>query len=169
MNVFITTGTYDYLKALKNKFPDEKMILMENENGALLFHETEKKTVFKEPRKYEILESTGIFNDSGLVVMNNIHVTDEGRPLFEYQFKNRERKVEKEPGFLAIRILRPLSSNTYIIMTVWKDEDSFKGWQNSESYKKAHQKSDMETQTGPKMLVAPPYLTKYFLTELADE
>lgn len=167
MKIYITTGTYSFLKGMAKEHPHENMLLAENEDGALLLHETEGETLFKEPRKYEVFDSAGNFPDKGFVVMNNIPVTDEGRPIFEYHFKNRAKQIENQPGFIAIRVLRPLSSNTYVVLTVWENEDAFKTWKNSESFKGAHshkgEKSPMEPQT--KIFASSSYTTKYTISK----
>jgi heme oxygenase (mycobilin-producing) len=167
MNIFITTGTYDYLKRIVEKYPNEKIITMVNEDGALLLHETSGETVFKEPRKYEVLDSTGQITKNGFVVMNHIPVTDEGRPLFEHQFKNRPRIVDSEPGFIANRVLRPISSNTYIILTVWDQEISFESWKNSESFPLPHEKaaSEIGIDEQPQIFASQSYVRKYTITE----
>ncbi|PAQ14428.1 antibiotic biosynthesis monooxygenase [Bacillaceae bacterium SAOS 7] len=163
MNVYITSGTFEFLKKLKDKHADEKMIVMENAEGATLLHETEEKTIFQSPRKYEAIDASGELADHGYVVFNNIPVTDEGRPIFEYRFKNRARLIEEVPGFIAIRVLRPINSNTYIIMTQWKDQQSFQGWQDSQNFNKAHAKRESEegVDKQPKIFSSPSYVTTY--------
>jgi heme oxygenase (mycobilin-producing) len=168
MKVYITVGTLGYLKTIKAKNSQESIAIMENDDTALLLHETEGETVFKEPRKYEVLYSSGSIGNEGFVVFNNIPVTDEGRPIFEYRFKNRSKQIENEPGFLAIRVLRPLSSNTYIVLTVWESETDFSNWKNSSSFKGAHKKQAEEVgaQPQPQIFSSPSYTTKYTLTDI---
>lgn len=74
----------------------------------MLIHETEGNSLFHEPRPYEVLDAVGLLGGE-FIVCNNIPVTDEGRPLFEHRFNQRARLIEKEPGFVAIRVLRPLN------------------------------------------------------------
>jgi heme oxygenase (mycobilin-producing) len=167
MNIYITTGTFDYLKRIVEKYPDEAIVTMVNGDDALLLHETNGKTVFKEPRKYEVFDSSGEFTKTGFVVMNHIPVTDEGRPLFEHQFKNRPRMVDNEPGFIANRVLRPLSSNTYIILTVWDKEMSFENWKNSASFPLSHEKPTAEKGVSeqPQIFASKSYVRKYTIRE----
>jgi len=167
MNIYITTGTYDYLKRIVEKYPNEAIVTMVNGEDALLLHETNGETVFKEPRKYEVLDSSGEFTNAGFVVMNHIPVTDEGRPLFEHQFKNRPRKVDNEPGFIANRVLRPLSSNTYIILTVWDKEISFENWKNSAAFPLSHGKPALEKgmDEQPQIFASKSYVRKYTISE----
>lgn len=89
---------------------------------------------------YEVLDQKGKLEDGAFAVFNNIPVTEEGRELFESRFQNRAGLVEKEPGFAAIRILRPLDSDTYVILTMWEDESAFTNWQSSQAYSHAHKK-----------------------------
>ncbi|PLT27728.1 antibiotic biosynthesis monooxygenase family protein [Peribacillus deserti] len=168
MNVFITAGTADYLSSIKKKHSQEHMILMNGMENALLLHETEENTVFSQPRKYEVLDSAGALTDHGFVVMNNIPVTDEGRPIFEYRFKNRAGLIEKEPGFIAIRVLRPLNSDTYVILTVWETQQDFSNWQNSQSFSKAHAKKEgAAAEQAPQKTIfsGSSYVTNYAISE----
>ncbi|MBT2759404.1 antibiotic biosynthesis monooxygenase [Mesobacillus foraminis] len=161
MNAYITTGTLHFLKKIKDKHPGEKMVLMGHDDSAALLHETSGETVFASPRKYEVIDSTGTFENAGYAVLNNIPVTDEGRPLFEYRFSNRPGQVEKEPGFIALRVLRPLSSNTYIILTLWEAKSAFDKWQLSNASKEAHQEKGQPST----IFSGAPYITTYSIAE----
>jgi heme-degrading monooxygenase HmoA len=79
-------------------------------------------------------DSVGEMNISeGFAVLNNIAVTEKSRPVFEDRFQKRARLIEQEPSFQAIRILRTLSDDTYVIITIGKNEESFKNWQKSKA------------------------------------
>ncbi|HZG72300.1 MAG TPA: antibiotic biosynthesis monooxygenase [Chondromyces sp.] len=170
MYIYLTSGTYDFLKTIKQKHTNETMILMENPETAMLVHETEHKSVFQTPRRYEVLDSSGQLAEHGLIVFNNIPVTDEGRPVFEYRFKNRAGMIENSPGFQAFRVLRPLDGNTYIIMTQWKDKQSFEAWKTSQSFKKAHgQGKEPGVDHGPKIFSSPSYVTTYTVPSETNE
>ena len=165
MKVYITTGTHEFLKKIMEKHSQEKMILMQGKD-AMLLHETNDESVFESPRKYEIVDGSGELEDNGYVVFNNIPVTDEGRPLFEYRFKNRAGLIEEVSGFTAIRVLRPLDSDTYVIMTQWDNEKSFEGWQESKQYQKAHEKRGTEEGIDNKKDIFPraSYVSEYHVT-----
>ncbi|MCD5324982.1 MULTISPECIES: antibiotic biosynthesis monooxygenase family protein [Pontibacillus] len=162
MNVYMTLGTYDYLASLAEK-NDQKIFIMQGENSALAY--TEGENIFQEPRSYETVDHQGELQEEGFVVMNNIPVTDEGRPLFEDRFKNRAGAIEDSPGFQAIRILRPAEGNTYVVFTQWKDESSFEDWKNSQAFQKAHKNSGPQSKEKPSFSAGPAYLTKYHMTK----
>lgn len=167
MNIYMTTGTYDFLHNIELEHSEEKMVIMQNAEGSLLLHETNGESFFKSPRKYEVIDSAGDFARPAFVVMNNVPVTQEGRPLFEYRISSRARMIEAEPGFLAIRVLRPLSTDTYVTLTVWENDEAFLKWQNSKAYEKAHEKRGTEQgiDTQPNIFSSAPYVTKYTIPE----
>ncbi|MBM4764175.1 antibiotic biosynthesis monooxygenase [Bacillus sp. B15-48] len=164
MNFYITSGTLEFLKKLMTKHPQEKILLMGDDDSAVLFHETSGKTIFNQPRKYEVINSVGSFDKAGYAVLNHIPVTDEGRPLFEYQFKNRQGKIEHQPGFAAIRVLRPLVSNTYVILTLWENEAAFSKWKETDAFQMAHKKQKTGAQP-PNIFAGPSYITTYSIAE----
>ncbi|MFZ3589789.1 antibiotic biosynthesis monooxygenase family protein [Bacillus sp. DJP31] len=163
MNIYITYGTNDYLHQVRENHSNEIMLILTGEEDqALLLHETGKETIFKEGKHYEILDQSGILKESGFAILNNIPVSDEGRTLFEYRFKNRARMIENEPGFGAIRVLRPLNSDTYIIFTQWESKQDFLNWQNSKAYDTAHKKrGTSEGIDQQSIFPRPSYVTKY--------
>ncbi|MED1470265.1 antibiotic biosynthesis monooxygenase [Bacillus salipaludis] len=163
MNIYMTVGTYDFLKSIEKKYPSETMITMTGGNGALLLHETNGKTVFQEPRIYEVFESAGDIQNGSMIVLSNYPVTDEGRPLFEHYFKKKAQSIENEQGFIAIRALRPKDSNTYAILTVWENEMSFHSWQNtlSISTQEGEAAGENGIDTLPHIFDSEPYISQY--------
>jgi heme-degrading monooxygenase HmoA len=168
MNIYITSGTQDFLQRIVEENKDQTLILLKDiDEQTMLLHETPNETIFNEGREYGILDQTGELTSTGYAVLNNIPVTDEGRPLFEYRFKNRARMVEDEPGFVAIRVLRPVNSDTYIILTLWESEKDFLNWQTSKAYDHAHKKrGTAEGVDQQPIFPRPSYATKYNIVEL---
>ncbi|WP_428912645.1 antibiotic biosynthesis monooxygenase family protein [Niallia sp. Krafla_26] len=170
MNMYFTGGTEDYLKKIIEKHRNETLLLMQNEDIFLLAHETEGSSVFNEPKKYEIIDSSGSLTaTTGFAGCNHIPVSDEGRPLFEYRFKNRARSIEKEPGFIAIRVLRPLRYDTYMVFTLWKDEKAYHQWKKSKSFSEAHAKGEFDKKQNPIIFPRPSFVTNYKIYEEKEE
>ncbi|MDN7243467.1 antibiotic biosynthesis monooxygenase [Planococcus sp. N028] len=169
MNLYMTTGTYDYMKKLRDKYPNENMVMMQGENTTLVIHETEGKTVFQTPRRYEVVDGTGEFKEKGYFVLNNIPVTEEGRPIFEHRFKNRAGAIENEPGYIAFRVLRPRDSDTYVVLTEWESPIFFEKWKESQAFSQAHSKSAEGTaEKRPNIFSGSSYVTTY-TAKPADE
>lgn len=166
MYAYITSGTYEFLKKLEEKHSTEKMMFMQSAQTAQLLHETNGPTLFQSPRKYEVIESAGEFSKKGFIACNNIPVSDEGRPVFEYGFTNRAHLIEKEPGFIALRVLRPLSSDTYVVMTVWDDEKSYRAWKKSKSFNEAHNHSSgIKAAESTNVFSGPSYVSTFVIAE----
>lgn len=119
------------MESIQEKYSKEEIFLLHGKGNSLLVHETEKKTVFQVPRKFEIVESSGKFAHNGYFVLHNIPISDEGKPVFEYLYTNLTSTLEKEPGFIALRVLKPIKSDVYIILTEWTGPNSFDVWQKS--------------------------------------
>jgi len=159
----MTSGTPDFLHKIIEDNPNETLIQLQGDDTSLLLHETSGSTLFSSPRNYEIFDQSGTLTQHGYFVFNNIPVSDEGRPVFEHRFKSRAGLIDKEPGFVAIRILRPLDSDTYVVLTQWDEEESFKNWQSSQAYNKAHEKrgTDQGIDHQKTMFPRASFVTKY--------
>ncbi|WP_338451370.1 antibiotic biosynthesis monooxygenase [Niallia oryzisoli] len=170
MKMYITSGTLPYLKKLMTEHKDEQLVLMQKEDQFLLIHQTNGVSFFKEPRNYEIIADFGHFPESGFAVFHHIPVTDEGRPLFEYHFKNQAALINKVPDLTAIRVLRPLKSDTYLIFTVWKFESSYHLWKPTESFEEVYSKSAAENPSKklPKVFPRSSFITKYTIVNEDD-
>lgn len=165
MNFYIGAGTLEYLRKIAENNPDEQMKILTNEEGALLLHETSGESVFKEPRKYTVLDAFGVIGDSGLAAMNYVPVTDEGRPLFEYEIKDQLKQMEARSGFLAVRVLRPLSSSqSYLVLTIWQEEEAFKSWKSSSSYLASFSPAN-GADPKQKIFSSAPYVKTYSINE----
>lgn len=163
MNIHVTYGDVSELKSIKDSLTTEHLVLMELGNEAALIQENDGSAGFAEADSYTVLDASGEIIDGNYAVFNNIPVTQEGREVFEQRFMGRARKIEDTEGFSAIRVLRPLESDTYVILTMWNDEASFKAWQNSQAYATAHQKrgTDEGIDKKPNIFSRPSFVTTY--------
>jgi len=143
MYIYLTSGTGDFLEQVKNKYPNEHMILIHGDGNSVLIHETEGKTVFATPRKFEVLDSVNELEERG-------------------RFLERSRAIENEPGFVAFRLLRPIKSDTYIVMTQWNGPHSFEAWKSSRAFESAHAKRDDSSGVSQQNIFsAASYVTTY--------
>ncbi|WP_102027978.1 antibiotic biosynthesis monooxygenase family protein [Salirhabdus sp. Marseille-P4669] len=161
MKVLMTNGTTAFLRTLKEKHPEANIRILENATNALAYYEGNNTDLFVEERIYETVDYVGDVKEEGFVVMNHIPVTDEGRPIFEDRFKNRQGKIESMPGFQALRVLKPASGHTYVVFTQWDDERSFQNWVESSSFQEAHKRGDDEKEKKPPYSAGPSYVHHY--------
>lgn len=163
MELYKWTGSRDQGVAILAASPNVRLIYLVDGEEATVLYEAEGGAAPQGFEAFQILNAVGDINDGYYAVFNNIPVSGEGRELFESRFQNRAGKVEEEPGFAAIRVLRPLDSDTYIILTLWKDEESFKNWQQSQAYSQAHAKRGTEEgiDKRPNIFPRPSFVKTY--------
>ncbi len=142
MFLYLTSGTPDFMEKVRKKHKKEDMVVLHGSGNSLLLHETEGKTKFATPRKFEVIDGINSIEQRGYFVLNNIPVTDEGRPIFEKRFLNRSSAFTDEPGFIAYRLLRPIKSDIYIVLTQWTGPHSFEAWKNSKKFIEAYSKQE---------------------------
>lgn len=140
MEIHKWSGHIDQGVGILASLPNARLVYLMNGEEAVILYETEGAALLPDIDVYDVLDASGDINGGYFAVFNNIPVTEEGRERFEERFNNRARKIENEPGFAAIRVLRPKNSDTYVILTLWADEQSFKNWQQSSAYGHAHAK-----------------------------
>ena len=75
-----------------------------------------------------------------VIVMNRIPVAPGREQDFEKTFAERDRAVDRMPGFIDMQVLRPTEGNTYVVLTRWKSIEAFKDWTESEAFISAHRK-----------------------------
>lgn len=162
MNIYMTSGTFDFLKRIKEKYRNESMLLMQNQEGAVLVHETANKTVFSAPRSYEVLKSEGILENFGFLVLHHIPVIEDDKPVFEYQFKSDSAQQFNTTGFAALRVLRPMKNNTYVILTLWNSEGAYIAWENSPHYQSFLQGAK-SAPSQPQLFLGASYTSKFYI------
>ncbi|UJL47583.1 antibiotic biosynthesis monooxygenase [Virgibacillus sp. NKC19-16] len=166
MKAFMTIGTIDFLQKLAAKHEDIHFHLMNSSEGSLAYYEDEPKNIFSSGRAYEVVIQSGLLEEEGYVVMNNIPVTDDGRAIFEERFKDRQNAVDKLPGFQAFRFLRPTKGDTYVVLTQWRSKADFENWKNSEAFKKAHKGTSTKP---PAYFPNKPFITTYHMHDPEED
>lgn len=105
------------------------------------------------------------------ISINHIPVKAGREEDFEKKFRDRDRSVEHQPGFISLDVLKPGSKmimggppescgNEYQVLTRWENEEAFKSWVHSDSFKKAHSREIDST-----MFDGKSYLTFHHAVE----
>lgn len=63
-------------------------------------------------KSYQVIDENGNLQPKGTIILNNIPIAENAKKSFEERFLNRARAIENTPGFIAIKVLRPLTDNT---------------------------------------------------------
>jgi len=100
-----------------------------------------------------------------ILVTNRLQVAAGFEDELERRFRERAGQIEKEPGFVRMVVLPPVTrrknrktgaweetdkTQVFQIQTWWDDEASFWGWTKSESFRAAHaHKPNPDMYSGP--------------------
>lgn len=168
-NLYIAIGTADFMQTLQGKYKKEQMILAHNDVNSILLHETDKKTKFAAPKKYNVVASEGQLEQHGYFALIYVSLMQEQHQVFEDRFKQRQHGISQEPGFVAFRLLRPLNDTDYVVLTEWTGAGSFEAWKLTNDYQEAiasYQEAgtlNMNSQS-----FEPIVFTKTYTTNLED-
>ncbi|WP_117170912.1 antibiotic biosynthesis monooxygenase family protein [Paraliobacillus sediminis] len=163
-----------YIYFLENKINEEtdaNFFELKEHDKSLYLIETETliEDLGENDKTCHVLDLEGDLKGDTYAVCNNIPVREEGKAEFEERFQNRARKVEGEVGFVAIRVCRPLDSDTYVILTLWETEADFENWKQSQAYNHAHKKRGTEKgidKQKPQIFPRPSYVETYLVNAL---
>ncbi|WP_386772057.1 antibiotic biosynthesis monooxygenase family protein [Litchfieldella rifensis] len=73
------------------------------------------------------------------IVNNRVYVQPGYEEQFEARFKARAGEIDKQPGFKAMRVLRPLGNQApYVVETEWESQEAFRTWVGSDDFTRAH-------------------------------
>lgn len=134
MNFYLTSGTPEYMDKIVQKYSKENMILLHGQGNSVVIHESDKKSVFATPRKFEVIDGEGAFEQRGFFAFHNVPVVDESRPLFENRIVQAIAPLKTDDSLIAYRVLRPIKSEIYMVITQWAGPASFDVWTNSASF-----------------------------------
>jgi heme-degrading monooxygenase HmoA len=87
-----------------------------------------------------------------VAMLNVIDLSAAFDDLFEAVFRDRERQVEAQPGFLSLEVLRPVEGAwhgphgtpgererlTYVVFSRWASAEAHAAWTRSEAFRRAH-------------------------------
>jgi heme-degrading monooxygenase HmoA len=75
-----------------------------------------------------------------VIKINAITVPEGSGDELAHRFAKRAGAVDGQPGFEGFELLRPTDGRTtWLVVTRWKDEDSFNAWVSSPAFAHGHQ------------------------------
>jgi len=77
-----------------------------------------------------------------VVKINAITVPADGGDELARRFAARAGAVDNQDGFEGFELLRPTDGrSTWLVMTRWRDEESFEAWRTSPAFGHGHRQS----------------------------
>ncbi|MGO1401525.1 MAG: antibiotic biosynthesis monooxygenase family protein [Flaviflexus sp.] len=77
-----------------------------------------------------------------VIKINAIEVPEGSGDALAERFSPRARAMDDVPGSEGFELLRPEDGrNTWLVITRWKDEESFQAWTSSQNFREGHDRS----------------------------
>jgi heme oxygenase (mycobilin-producing) len=75
-----------------------------------------------------------------IIKINAITVPADSGDELAHRFAARAGAVDNQDGFEGFELLQPTDDRTtWLVITRWRDEESFKAWVSSKSFSQGHQ------------------------------
>ncbi|MBA2495730.1 MAG: antibiotic biosynthesis monooxygenase [Acidimicrobiia bacterium] len=75
-----------------------------------------------------------------VIKINAITVPADSGDEMAQRFAARAGAVDGQPGFEGFELLKPVDDRTtWLVVTRWRDDDSFQAWVSSPSFERGHQ------------------------------
>ncbi|MFA0778338.1 MAG: hypothetical protein PVTTEEND_002052 [Candidatus Fervidibacter sp.] len=76
----------------------------------------------------------------------SVEVEQGQEQAFIERFQKRARLIDKAKGYKGMFVLQHTqNANKFLVVTLWRDESSFRAWVNSEEFRKAHAEGGVPT------------------------
>lgn len=93
----------------------------------------------------------------GFVAINYITCESAYRERFEVLFQTRAHAIDRILGFSHMYVLRPKQeSDAYLVVSHWRDEDSFRAWLKSPEFLEGHKRGFEDVQRAKEAGQEPP-------------
>lgn len=80
-------------------------------------------------------------SNKNFVAINYIDCEEDYKPRFEELFGSRAQAIDRMPGFKNMQVLKPKDGeSSYLIVSFWENEDSFKQWTGSPEFLEGHKR-----------------------------
>lgn len=139
MYMFMTTGTLLFLQTVTDKHPKHDFYYMKSGTSTLVLYESHKKKgIFVSGRAYEVLHDAGSLQLEGFVAMDVVPVKEDTMRVFEERVAKILPKLQQMTGLVALRFMKQVKSNQYMILTQWESEAYYDRWKTSINYEETN-------------------------------
>lgn len=105
--------------------------------------------------------------DVSVVRINAIEVAGEKGDELAGRFAARAGAVDKAPGFEGFELLRPTDGrSTWLVVTRWRDEQSFNDWVASPAFTHGHRGADAPSSQDARPVASSSELWSYEVVDL---
>lgn len=168
MYASFTSGTYHFLEQLTKKHLDKyNFYFMKNNRTTIVYYEHKrKKSIFVSGKTFSILKTYETIQPKGFVTMEHVPISGDGVSFFEGRAKKIFLDLTERRGVVAMRLLKQLKKNEFVIMTQWKSERDEQFWRNSPAYEYHNVRNFARLSA---YFAERPFVNSFYMVEEEDE
>ena len=95
------------------------------------------------------------------VAINYIDCEPDYEQRFEELFGTRAHAIDTMPGFRDMQVLKPKEGGSYLIVSFWESEESFKKWTGSPEFIEGHKRGFADIAKARSEGVKPPMKSSF--------
>ncbi len=96
------------------------------------------------------------------VAVNFIHCESDYVGRFEELFRSRAHAIDRIPGFLSMRVLKPEApGGDYLVVSEWSAREAFEGWRQSPEFLEGHRRGFEDVRRAREEGRTPPMTSRF--------
>lgn len=96
------------------------------------------------------------------VAVNFIHCEPDYVPRFEELFRSRAHAIDRIPGFVSMRVLKPSApGGDYLVVSEWSEAGAFESWKSSPEFLEGHKRGFADVRAAREEGRTPPMTSRF--------
>ncbi|PTG36709.1 signal transduction protein TRAP, partial [Staphylococcus chromogenes] len=113
MKLYITYGTYGYIHQIQLNNKDRNLMVFSSEDRSVLIEETDKESVFQQPKSFSSLTRVGDISEEDFQVVISIPTSEDHKYQLEKKLDSYYPNLSEYEGYKSFRLLKPVKDNVY--------------------------------------------------------
>ncbi|UEX90868.1 antibiotic biosynthesis monooxygenase family protein [Staphylococcus ratti] len=161
MKLYITYGTYGYIHQIQLNNKDRNLLIFASEDRSVLMEETEKESVFQQPRAFRSLSRVGEISEDDFQAVISIPTSEDHKYQLEKRLNSYYPNLADFEGYKSFRLLKPLKDNVYKVMFGFESRTAYEDFKKSSVFRNHFSKDAVHSLAGVTSTHSS-YLERYF-------
>lgn len=107
MYLYTSYGTYQFLNQIKLNHQERSLFQFSTNDSSIILEESEGKSILKHPSSYQVIDSTGEFNEHHFYSAIFVPTSEDHRQQLEKKLLHVDVPLSNFGGFKSYRLLKP--------------------------------------------------------------
>lgn len=168
MKLYITYGTYGYIHQIQLNNKDRNLMVFSSEDRSVLIEETDKESVFQQPKSFSFLTRVGDISEEDFQVVISIPTSEDHKYQLEKKLDSYYPNLSEYEGYKSFRLLKPVKDNVYKVMFGFESRAAFEDFKKSSVFRENFSKEAVRALAGVSSTHSS-YLERYFYPITEEE